>query len=68
MIPENSAQDCVRAVEACLKDSPSSPLDQASDLVVLVRSLEQLQALQDISDEVPLRAVVADLEHPRLLA
>ena len=67
MIPENSAQDCVRAVEACLKDPPSRPLDQASDLVVLVRSLEQLQALQDISDEVPLRAVVADLEHPREL-
>ena len=34
---------------------------------MLVRSLEQLQALQDISDEVPLRAVVADLEHPREL-
>ena len=48
---------------------PAAPLSETKPgLVVLVRSLEQLRALVDLSGEgLPIRSVVADLEQPREL-
>jgi putative protease len=45
------------------RDSAVQQFDSPS-LVVLVRSLEQLRALQEIGDG-PIASVVADLEHPK---
>ena len=48
--------------------SPAPQSDTEPGLVVLVRSLDQLQALVDVSSEdLPIRSVVADLEQPREL-
>ena len=51
----------------CHQPSPPQS-DTEPGLVVLVRSLEQLQALVDLSrEDLPIRSVVADLEQPREL-
>ena len=48
--------------------SPAPQSETAPGLVVLVRSLEQLQTLVNLSDEgLPVQSVVADLEQPREL-
>lgn len=52
---------------SCLPGVPDAEPQETSDLVVMVRSLEQLKALQTLDKAVPLRAVVADLEQPREL-
>jgi putative protease len=45
------------------RDSSQQP-SKSPSLVVLVRSLEQLRALQEMGDE-PIASVIADLEHPK---
>jgi len=42
----------------------AQPQSKSPSLVVLVRSLEQLRALQDMGDG-PMTSVIADLEHPK---
>lgn len=53
------------ALAACMPQRPErSAATEAPALHVLVRSLEQLQALIEVGDAVPIASVVADLECP----
>jgi len=69
--PSPPASAEIQTVLQQLLPFPSESLDSGASpgvpaLTVLVRSLEQLQALIQLSD-VPIRSVVADLEQPRQL-
>lgn len=66
-LPAIGADQRNSVLASCLHDLPDTSPQVDSDLVVLVRSLDQLEALQTLDDTVPLRAVVADLEQPREL-
>jgi len=66
-LPELSADKRDAVLASCMPGVPDAEPQETSDLVVLVRSLEQLEALQTLDESVPLRAVVADLEQPREL-
>ena len=62
----NPEQRNADAVLAQMRPTRIAPSGQAPGLVVLVRSLEQLRALVELSD-LSLRSVIADLEQPREL-
>ena len=66
--PSPERADATKVLAGMCPKPPVQLSETSPGLVVLVRSLEQLQALVDLPAEtLPIRSVVADLEQPREL-